>query len=731
MTDLFAGQPADRPTRKAPRKRVHTPTILQMEAVECGAASLAMILAYHGRWVPLEQLRQSCGVSRNGAKALNVVRGARDYGMESAGFKKEIHELYDLKLPFVVFWNFNHFLVVEGFGGGQVHLNDPALGRRSVSDAEFSKSYTGVALTFQPTKEFKKGGVRPRLWRSLGQRLRGQEGALGFVVLISLLLVIPGIVIPAFTKIFIDEYIVANQDEWVRPLLLAYVIALAISLTLTWMQQRYLLRMEIKLSLTSSARMLWHLLCLPVDYFTQRYAGDLSSRVAANNRVASLLSSGLATNMVAIVSLVFYAMIMVSYDLELALIAISLSLINLLAMRMVWKRRENASKLLAQSQGKLLATAMGGLLTIETLKASGSENDYFARWGGFQAQYVSVSQAIGKYSQLVSALPGLLAGLANVAILGLGSLKVMEGQLTVGDMIAFQALLSSFNGPIKKLVDLGARLQQAEADMNRIDDVLNYPMPVPAGPPLLTVTTRPKLTGRLELKGVTFGYSRLEPPLIEGFDLTLEPGARVALVGLTGSGKSTAIKLVSGLYKPWAGDILLDGVPIERIDPLVLRNSVAVVDQEVFLFNASIRDNITMWDNSVPDGVVVDAARDAAAHDLIMARPDGYAALVQESGRNFSGGERQRLEIARALAVQPTILLMDEATAALDPITEKIIDDNVRRRGATCLIVAHRLSTIRDADEIIVLRRGKVIQRGTHDELKAQEGEYARLIAAQ
>ncbi len=725
--------PPARPGPKGkPPGRVAVPTVLQMEGVECGAASLAMILAHYGRWVPLEELRESCGVSRDGAKALNIVRAGRHYGLEGEGRRMELDEVRVLKPPFVVFWNFNHFLVVEGFSRGRVHLNDPALGKRSVDEAEFSKAFTGIALTFKPGAGFTRGGKRPNVWGGLFERIGAARAAIVFVVLISLLLVVPGFVIPAFSKVFIDEFLVGQQKEWVKPLLWGFGFALLISLSLTWLQQRYLLRLETQLALTSASKMVWHLFSLPVEYFSQRFAGDLAARVQANTRVAKLLSGDLATNIVSLISIVFYGAIMLSYDVMLALVAMALSLANLGALKLVWARRDNANRLLAQNAGKLQATAMGGLVTIETLKAQGAENDFFSRWAGVQAQQVSLTQEIGRYSQILVAVPVLMGGLTSTLVLGLGALEVMRGHLTVGDLVAFQALVASFSGPIKGLVDLGGKLQRVGADLTRIDDVLHYPAPVPSGPPLLGTADRAKLTGAIEIRGVSFGYSKLDPPLITDFDLTVEPGRRVAIVGLSGSGKSTLIKLISGLYRPWTGDVTLDGVPLDRVEPRLLHNSVAVVDQEISLFGGTIRDNISMWDATMTDRAIVRAARDACIHEVVMARPAGYHSVIAEGGRNFSGGERQRLEIARALAIQPTILLLDEATAALDPTTEKLIDDAVRRRGCTCVIVAHRLSTVRDADEIVVMQKGKVVQRGTHETLKLEaEGEYAKLIAAQ
>lgn len=731
MVVAFLNRTLDGLTRHLRGAQVTTPTILQMDAAECGAACLAIILGHFGRWIPLEELRQLCGVSRDGAKALNIVRAARQLGLDCKGLRIDVAELRGLQLPVVVYWNFNHFVVIEGFGRGGVYLNDPAMGHRFVENDEFSASYTGIALTFAPGQTFTKAGKPPRVWSGLMRRIGQSRGAVAFITLISLLLVIPGFVIPAFSRIFIDQYLIGGQDGWVKPLLWCYALALLISLGLSWLQQHYLLRLETKLALTAASRMMWHLFSLPIEYFAQRFAGDLASRVQANSRVAQLLSGDLTTNAVSMIAVAFYAVIMLAYNVPLALIAIFLSLANLGALKLVWRRLDNANRVLAQNSGKLMSVAMGGIVTIETLKAQGGENDFFARWAGLQAQQVSLGQEIGRESQVLTALPALLAGVSTTLILGLGAVNVMDGAMTIGDLIAFQALAASFAAPIRKLVNLGAKLQRVGADLTRIDDVFNYRPRLATRSPTLTIAHRTKLVGAISITDVSFGYSRLDPPLIRDFNLTVAPGRRVAIVGASGSGKSTLIKVLSGLYQPWRGDIRFDGVPMDAIDPVLLRNSIGVVDQDIYLFGASVRDNLTLWDQTIPDGTVVEAARDAGIHPAIMARAGGYNALVAEGGGNFSGGERQRLEIARALANQPSILLLDEATAALDPVTEKLVDDAIRRRGCTTISVAHRLSTIRDADEIIVLKSGVVVQRGTHEALKDQEGEYARLIASQ
>jgi len=724
---------------KPPNRRNKTPTILQMEAVECGAAALAMILAYWGRIVPLEKLRIECGVSRDGSKASNVLRAARKFGLKAKGFKyEEIEKLYDLdQFPAILFWNFNHFVVLDGFKKGKVYVNDPAAGPRELTLEDLDGSFSGVVLIFEPGPEFEKGGAKRSIAAALRRRLVGNELALIFVILCGLFLVVPGLVVPTFSRVFIDEYLVGQRESFVRPLLAGMAITAILRMGLTWLQEYYLLRLETKLALTTSSTFFNHILRLPVAYFAQRFSGEIGSRVGINNKVASTVGGKLSTTMLDCILVIFYAGLMFLYDFTLTIVCILLALANVIAVKLVSRKRVDASRRLLQEEGKLTGTAMNGLSMIETLKASGSEDEFFGRWSGYQAKALRAEQELGELTEYVNSVPPLVNSLITATILLLGSIKVMDGDLTVGMLVAYQSLMRSFTKPLNTFVTFGALLQELEADMNRLDDVLQYPQDdeytrdAPTERAVAPGGDIVKLSGELELKKADFGYSPLEKPLIKDFNLKITPGQRVALVGMSGSGKSTVARVVSGLYPEWAGEILFDGIDRKHLPTSLIKNSLAVVDQDIFLFSGTVRENVTMWDSTYPISTITTACRDAAIEDVIQTRIGTFNSEVEEGGGNFSGGQKQRLEIARALVGNPTILILDEATSALDPTTELFIDEATRRRGCTCIIIAHRLSTIRDADEIVVMEFGQIVQRGTHEQMKGEYGPYQRLIGAQ
>jgi NHLM bacteriocin system ABC transporter peptidase/ATP-binding protein len=703
-----------------------------MEATECGAASLAIVLEYHGTFVPLSKLREECGVSRDGSKASNVLKAARQYNLEAKGYRKEPKDVPTLPLPAIVHWNFNHFLVVEGFSKDRVFLNDPAEGPRSVTTEEFDLAFTGVVMTFKPTEEYKPKGRRPTIYAMLRRRLEGSRAGLVFIAAAGLCLLIPGLVIPVFGMVFVDEVLVGGQTELLSMLLLAMGVTVVLRAALTYLQRVALLRLMSRFGVKMASGFLWHALRLPSGFYLARSPGDLASRVRSNDSVASMLSGRLSTIALDMLLVVFYAAFMLYLDPWLSLIGFATAAAHLALLRGAQRMRTDLSRQVGQHGGKLAGVAAGGLQMIETLKGTGSENELFGQWAGYQAKLVVAMQKLTRRDQLLSVCGSLLARGNALLLLSIGALRVMDGHLTLGMLVAFQTLMGSFISPIESLSQVGASLQQLRGDLERLDDVLEHEKDEildAADKRDASADKSPKrLTGELELKGITFGYLPFSPPLVSDLNLRIAPGQRVALVGGSGSGKSTVAKLVCGLYRPWSGETLFDGVPRESLARTTLTTSVAIVDQEVTLFEGTVRENLTLWDATIPEADVVQAAKDACIHDDIVKMPGGYDANILEGGTNFSGGQRQRLEIARALVRQPALVVLDEATSALDPETEQIVDANLRRRGTSCLIIAHRLSTIRDSDEIIVLEKGVAVQRGSHEHLLEQEGLYRELI---
>lgn len=711
--------------------RVHTPLLLQMEAVECGAAALGIVLRHFGAWVPLAELRRECAVSRDGSKASNIVKAARRYGLTAKGYSKDLAGLQQMTFPVIVYWKFNHFLVVEGLSRKYAYLNDPAYGHTRMTLTEFEDGFTGVVLAFEPTPQLQRKGEPPRVLPGIRRRLRGQSGAIVFSVLVGMALVIPGLIIPAFSAVFVDTILIDQRVSWARPLMMALVIAAVLQFGLRMLQLNVLRRFGMALSARMTSQYLWHLLRLPISFYTQRFPGEIANRNAANERLASVLSGQLAMVIIEVITMALYAAFMVTYDVTLTGIGVGLAILNFFALSWIARRRQDADLRLARESGRAAGVAMATLQNLEAIKASGAEPHRFALWAGHFARDVNAQRELQESGMKLSLIPTILGAFSNVAVMLLGSQRVIDGKMTIGELFAFQQLMASFMGPLSTLLNLGTLIQGVKGELLLLDDVLDNSIE-----PSLTVQAprnaspaAVRLEGRISVEDLTFGYNPIEAPLIENFHLDLEPGSRVAFVGGSGSGKSTLARVIAGLFPAWSGQICFDLKSREQLSRELLTNSIAMVDQDVMLFEGTIRDNLTLWDRTIPEESLHRACRDAAIEDVVAARPNRFDAILPEGGTSLSGGQRQRLEIARALVGNPSILVLDEATSALDAETERIIMDNLRRRGCTCLIVAHRLSTIRDCDEIIVLDRGVVIERGTHDQLWNAGGKYAELVA--
>ena len=707
---------------------VKTPTVYQMEATECGAASLSMIFQYFGKNIPLEQMRIETGVSRDGCNAANIMRCAKKYGMEVHGYRKEPEALKTIQLPCIIHWNFNHFVVFEGFKGKYAYLNDPGIGRRRITWEELDEGFTGVILTFKPTAQFQKERKKKNSWSIIRKRLKGQYGILFKLMYVGLLLVFPGLVLPVLSQIFMDDILVGGYKDWLTKLLVFMGALVILRAGLSYYRSLVLQKFRSKLTLMSGYGFLRHMLRLPVSFFDQRYAGDLVERIDSNTNVNEFLAGDLAETVLNIFVATFYLAILIFYSPIMTAVGMMDIAICLAAVVSSNRTISGITMKLQISGGKKYGAVCAGLSITDTIKASGAETEYIERILGYQAKQANHEQELSKYQQIANAIPDAAGKITDALLLMVGGILVINGEMTLGMLLAFNSLFDSFAEPVNQLVGFIQKIQKLKADLYRVEDISNYAQDERYAKKPEEKTMHRKLSGEIELRDVSFGYSALKPPLVEHFSFHLRSGESIAFVGASGCGKSTVSKMVSGLYKPWTGDVLADGMPLSEIPTEVLNASISTVSQNIVLFSGTIRDNLTMWNPAVYEEDLVEAAKDACIHDFIMQQKDGFDYRLTEGATNISGGQRQRLEIARALATKPTILIMDEATSALDPIVEKRILDNIKRRGCTCVIVAHRLSAIRDCNQIIVMNQGKIVQRGNHRTLKDEEGYYKAFV---
>ena len=705
------------------------PVVMQMEALECGAASLAMVCAYYNKWIPLEQIRVDCGVSRDGANAKNLLVAARNYGFTAKGYRYEPDDLKkNGKFPCIIHWNFNHFVVLDGFKGKKAVINDPAKGNYTVSMETFDKSFTGICLMFEPSESFVPSGKRKSVLSFAVKRLNGAKVAVVFVVFTTLISALIGVITPAFSRIFMDRLLTHENPDWFYPFLIALSAMSALQLVISALETYYSNRINGKLATIGSSTFMWKVLHLPMEFFSQRLAGDIQGRQGSNAGIANSVVNTFAPLALNAIMMVFYLVVMIRYSWILTLVGLSSLVINAWMSSIISKKRVNITRVSMRDAGKLAGATVAGVEMIETIKASGAENGFFERWAGYQASVNAQKVKYAKINQYLGMIPSVVSTITGIVVLTLGVWFAMEGTFTVGMIMAFQGVLSSFSAPATTFISAGQTIQEMRTQMERVEDVMEY-REDDCYKTEVKEESFAKLKGNIELKNITFGYSRLSDPVIKDFSLNIKPGQRVALVGTSGCGKSTISKLVSGLYQPWSGEILYDGKHLSEIDRDVFTGSLAVVDQEITLFEGTISDNIKMWDNSIEDFEMILAARDAQLHEEIMRRDGGFNYRIAEGGKDFSGGQRQRLEIARVLAQDPSIIILDEATSALDAKTEYDLVKAVKDRGITCIVVAHRLSTIRDCDEIIVLDQGVTVERGTHEELYAKGGKYTQLVS--
>jgi len=709
------------------------PVIIQMEALECGAACLTMILAYYKKWIPLEQVRYDCGVSRDGSSLQNLYLAAKNYGFEAHGYRMDVEALKEqATFPCIIHWNFNHFVVLNGFKKNAAVINDPARGTVRVPMQEFNESFTGPCLILQPGETFHPSGKRKSTVAFARKRLIGAGAVVAFVALTTVISYLFGVINPVMSRIFFDKVLTGQAPHWTHPFILTMVFLCFLQIVVEWAKAIYSLKINGKMSIEGNASFMWKILHLPMEFFSQRMAGDIMQRQQANATIAGTIVQTVGPLVLNTVMIVFYLVVMLNYSVVMTLVGLVSLFLNLLIARILSNKRTDLMRVQMRDNANLASSTLTGISMNETIRASGAEEGFFRKWSGYHAAVNMQSVRFTTLNTRLGLIPEFIRSISNYAVLFLGVLLAMNNHFTMGMIVTFQGILSSFMGPAMTMINAGQTIQEMRSTMERVEDVMEYPNdPYVKEDPVCKDISYEKLKGNIEVNHVTFGYSRLGNPVISDFSLSLKTGNNVAIVGMSGCGKSTVSKLITGLYRPWTGEILFDGKPISEIPRSVFTGSLAMVDQDIVLFEDTIANNIRLWDKTIADYDVILAARDAQIHDDILKRPGGYQAMLTENGKDLSGGQRQRIEIARVLAQDPSIIILDEATSALDSKTEFDVVHAIKERGITCIVIAHRLSTIRDCDEIIVLDGGVIAERGTHEELYARNGLYTELVKSE
>ncbi|WP_405018252.1 ATP-binding cassette domain-containing protein [Kitasatospora sp. NBC_00070] len=729
------------PTARKPRRHLRTPVVPQMEEQDCGAACLAVVLGAFGRRVTLQEASRACGVSRDGVSAAVVAKAAGRYGVIAKGRRvnrteQKLLGLENLQVPSMVLVTGPHFAIYEGIKRGRVHINDPSLGSYSATPAEFWDTFSGIAVGFEPGPDFEAGGRRFPLLRALTARMRAFAGPLLLAVLLSVTLAVPGVAAAFLLRAYLRSVVIGGSTSWAVPLALAAGAVAGTVLLGTWLQQTLVNRVLEAMAARASAGFLWRLLRLPGSFFHRRQLGGLVTRVQMNDGLAMLLSHRVAAASASAAAAAVHLAALVWLEPRLAAVPVVVAVLDLLALRVADRRRGGLVHRLHAEQYKRDGVAFAGVSAIETLKAEGAEDSFFRSWAGWQARAMETGQRVTTAVIVPLSLPGALNAAATATVVVVGASMLLGGSLSVGTLLAFLLLLNGFLSPVGQLVGAASEFTIARAQNALLEDVESTE-PDPYLTPVLDapaddadgLRTAPRLSGELELRDVEFGYDPNRPPTLTGISLHIRPGEWVAVIGGSGSGKSTVARLAAGVLRPWSGQVLLDGRPRDDWHRSVVTGQVAYVEQQLRLFEGSVRENLTLWNPAADEDALRRALDDAEVVELVTRRGGLDAGRIDEDARNLSGGERQRLELARALALDPALLVLDEATSALDAHTEAAVNEHLRRRGTTCLVLAHRLSTIQAADRVVVLAGGRIVQQGAPAELAAVPGPYRMLLA--
>lgn len=707
--------------------RFATPHLLQLEATECGAVALAMVLGHYGYHLPLDEARVRCGVSRNGSKASHIINAARHYGLIAKGYQVDtLESLKELSFPYIVFWEFDHFVVVEGYNKTGFFINDPARGQIHLPYEIFSDAFTGIVLHFEPGPDFKPGGQPPSIWQFFFGLVQESKQAFLYLFLLSLLFVVPTLISVGFIKIFIDDIVVRHMNDWLRPLIVGMVLTACVNAFLQWLKEIHLLRLSLDMILTTALTFVWHVLRLPIVFFYQRYTGDIITRIEANDHLLSTVAGGVSSLATEGIVAIIFAIILLFINTPLALIVLLGSALDMLIVYRLSKKAANRSYQYQQLASKFFSFSLMGIKLIESVKAMSSEISFLKKWRGLYVKTLDQMRDLFWYENIILWTSRFIDNLTNIIILGLGVTFVLKGHMTIGSLVAFQGLMGQVRAPFSQFLGHYEVLQSLRGDLLRLEDAFQHKLDksfaLPNSSKILS-----QMPSEIQLKNVVFGYSAVDPPEIKNVSIHVDSGKALAIVGRTGSGKSTLASLILGFYEPWEGEVSMDQRSLGEISAQERAQIIGFVDSDCSLWEGTVLENLNPQNNPLSEEQLYQAIQDACAEEIVSSL-GGLEGGIQEGGRNLSGGQRQRMELARALAQNPSILVLDEATSAMDTLTEMQVVSNLKKRSMTLIMISHRLSAVRDADEILVFDEGAIVEKGTHDELMGKQGKYYELM---